>query len=244
MKRFLFTAIFVLSCAYRATPQIRLEFTAHPEDKNDERRTTLWAKGCQGRIEDVVNNGKMYMLLKDCGKTTIAVSLEEKAAVKMPPMQSSPAADLNTGALFMQGKPQITVEKVEEKTGPPILGRATKYYRFKSIQRPDPRNEESVRLTVEEEFWMDPTLDAPVLEGILGQTPVGDSHQNERVAFAVMKGLPLRHRTVVTIERGGARQTQPAFIQEIVSISSGPFDDSLLEVPKGFKFVDMASGQQ
>jgi hypothetical protein len=224
--------------------QIRLEFTAHQEDKNDGKKTTFWAKGCDARMEDVGDKEKMYMLVKDCGKTTIAVSEEEKAAVKMPPMMSSPAPDINTGALFMQGKPQITVEKLEEKPGPSILGRATTYYRFKSVHRPDARIQEPVKLIVEEEFWTDPTLDMPVLDSMLGKAPVGDAHESERTAFAIMKGLPLRHRTIVTIERAGARQAQPAFIQEVLSISKEPFDESLLQVPKGFQLVDMASAQQ
>jgi hypothetical protein len=192
---------------------------------------------------DVGENEKMYMLLQDCGKTTISVSVEDKAAVKLPPMMSSPAPDVNTGALFMQGKPQITVEKLEEKPGPRILGRATTYYRFRSVHRPDPSIQEPVKLIVEEEFWTDPTLDFPVLEGILGKAPIGDAHEHEKAAFSLMKGLPLRHRTTVTIERKGSRQVQPAFIQEVVSISKEPFDRTFPQVPKGYQFVDMATSQ-
>jgi len=142
MKRLFLTTIFLCVSAHLAVSQIRLEFTAHPENKKDGQRTTVWAKGCEGRIDDVGDKEKMYILLKDCGKTTIAVSVDEKAALKMPPMQSSPAADMNTGALFMQGTPQITVEKLEQRPGPKMLGRATTYYRFKSIHRPDPRVQE------------------------------------------------------------------------------------------------------
>lgn len=195
-------------------------------------------------MEDVGERDKMYMLLTDCGKTTIAVSVEEKVAVKTPQMLSSPAPDINTASFFMQGKPQIIVEKVEEKPGPALLGRSTIYYHFKSIHRPDPSIQQPVKLTVEEEFWTDPALDFPVLEGFLGKAPLGDTHENEKTAFAAMKGLPLRHRTVVTVENSGSRQVHPAFVQEVVSISKEPFDDAILHVPKGFQFVDIANQQQ
>jgi hypothetical protein len=59
-----------------------------------------------------------------------------------------------------------------------------------------------------------------------------------------MKGLPLRHRTVVTVETSSSRQVHPAFVQEVISISKEPFDDAILHVPNGFQFVDMANGQQ
>ena len=244
MKRLFFVGIFLCAGAQLGVSQIRLDFTAHQEGKKGGKQTTIWARGCDGRMEDVGDRDKMYMLLKDCGKTTIVVSIEEKAALKMPPVLSSPAPDINTGALFMQGKPQIGVEKLDEKPGPIILGRATTYYRFRSVHRPDPHIQETVKLIVEEEFWTDPTLDLPVLETVLGKAPVGDAHENERVAFAAMKGLPLRHRTVVTVERAGDRQVQPAFLQEVLSISKDSFDEKLLQVPKGFQFVDMATSQQ
>ncbi len=204
----------------------------------------LWAKGCDARVEDKGDTEKAYMLLTDCGKTTIAVSVEEKVAVKTPPMLSSPAPDMNTAAFFMQGKPQITIEKIEEKPGPSILGRGTTYYHFKSIHRPDPSIQRPVKITVEEEFWTDATLEVPVLDGMLGKAPFGDAHEVERTAFAAMKGLPLRHRTVVTVENSGSRQVHPAFLQEVISISKEPFDDAILRVPAGFQIIDMANGQQ
>ena len=67
-----------------------------------------------------------------------------------------------------RGKPQITVEKLEEKSGPLILGRATIYYRFRSVHRPDPQIQEPVRLIVEDEFWTDPNLNAPGLDTFMG----------------------------------------------------------------------------
>jgi hypothetical protein len=244
MKRLFFVAVFLTIAAQLATAQIRLEVTAHEENTQDTKRMALWAKGCDARMEDVGEKEKMYMLLTDCGKTTIAVSVEEKVAVKMPPMLSSPAPDINTAAFFMQGKPQITVEKIEEKPGSAILGRGTTYYHFKSIHRPDPSIQQPVKITVEEEFWTDAMLDVPVLDGMLGKAPSGDAHENERTAFAAMKGLPLRHRTIVTVENSGSRQVHPAFIQKVVSIFKEPFDDAILHVPNGFQFVDMTNGQQ
>jgi hypothetical protein len=242
-QRVLFIAIVMLASVQIAVSQVRLELTAHAEDKRDGQRTTAWAKGCEARI-DFTAKEKTYMLLKDCGKTTFAVSSDTRVAVKMPPIQSAPVADINTGALFMQGTPQISIEKLEEKLGPTILGRATTYYRFRAVHRPDPRIQDPVRLIVEEEFWTDATLNIPVLEGLLGKTPSGEAHETERATFAAMTGLPLRHRTVVTIEKTGSSQVQPGFVQEIVSISTEPFEDSLLQIPKDYKVVDMAGNQQ
>ena len=90
------------------------------------------------------------------------------------------------------------------------------YYHFKSIHRPDPSILQPVNITVEEEFWTDAMLDVPVLDGMLGKSPSGGADEIERTAFASMKGLPLRHRTIVTVERSGSRKVRPAFIQEVV----------------------------
>jgi hypothetical protein len=244
MRRLFFVAVFLTIAAQLASAQIRLQVTAHEENTQDTKRMALWAKGCDARMADIGQKEKMYMLLTDCGKVTIAVSVEEKVAVKTPPMLSSPAPDIDTAAFFIQGKPQITVEKIEEKPSPSVLGRGTTYYHFKSIHRPDPSIQQLVKITVEKEFWTDATLRVPVLDGMLGKAPFGDAHDIERSAFAAMKGLPLRHRTVVTVENSGSRKVHPAFIQEVISISTEPFDDAILRVPTGFQVVDMANGQQ
>jgi len=244
MKHTLFVAVLLSIAAQLVPAQIRLEFAAHEENAQDTKHMALWAKGCDARLEGVGDEEKTYILLADCGRTTIAVSVAEKVAMKTPPMLSSPAPDISTAALFMQGKPQSTVEKIEEKPGPAILGRGTTYYHFKSIHRPDPSIQQPIKITVEEEFWTDATLEFPALDGILGKAPLGDAHEDERTAFSAMKGLPLRHRTVVTVESSGSRQVHPAFIQEVVSISKEPFDDAILHVPNGFQFVDMTNQRQ
>ena len=235
----------VLALACGALGQVKLEMTASGEGRGPQ-RVLLWGRGCDARMEDLgEKKGQFYMIVRDCGKRTFAVSPADKAVVKMQAMESNPAPDIETAALFMQGHPSIKVEKVVEDKGDSVAGRATTHYRFKTTYKPDlPGTQDSVALIVDEEFWIDPTLDAPGLDGLLGKAPPGERNEPVRAAYAEMKGLPLRHRIAVMVKRGEKMEQRPAFTQEVVSVSTQPLRDEVFEWPKEYQLVDTTAAPQ
>lgn len=244
-KPTIFAMFLVFSLTTGAAAQLRLELTNKTSDTSNERHSLLWAKNCDGRIEGVGRKeSEMYMIVRDCGKTIIAVSPPDKGAMKMPVMESSPAPDIYTGAAFMQGTPSIQVEKVVEKPGESILGRATRYYRFKSVYKPDPAvTREPIVLKVDEEFWVDPELNAPALDDILGKAPAGTRNGPVRQAYAVMKGVPLRTKRVVVVERDGQPSKPTEFFSEVVKISFEPFGEDVFRWPKDYQYADISAGE-
>lgn len=244
MKATVVAILLAIGLVTDAAAQLRLERINKNAD-GKEHHTVLWAKKCDGRIEDVGRKeSEMYMIVRDCGKTVVAVAPADKVALKMPVMESTPAQDIPTGAAFMQGSPTIAIEKVLEEPGGTILGRATVHYRFKSVWTSDPAvTRESIVLKVDEEFWVDPELNAPALDDMLGKAPAGRQNARVRQAYAAMKGMPLRTRRVVAAERNGRPEKPTEFSSEVVKISLEPFADDVLEWPKDYQYMDMSSGQ-
>lgn len=229
--------------AQRGSP-VATEVTTKTGEAGDVHHAVLWAKNCDGRMEyPTTKETEPYMIIRDCGKTVIAVSPAEKAAVKIGTMESSPATDIQTSAAFMQGTPSIQVDKLAERPGETVLGRATRYFQFKSIYKPDPAvTRDRIVMNVDEEFWVDPSLDAPALDSFLGKAPAGVRNGPIRAAYAVMKGLPLRSKRTVIVERDGQPGKPSQFFSDVVKISLEPFSDSVFQWPKDYQYADI-SGQ-
>lgn len=251
----------LLIASLPASAQWKLEINIDNGSGAKASSTVVWTKDCEARTGSIPIRGEavdgepeMYMIMRECGRTVIAVSPSMHSAMKLPFMQSSPAPDVNTGALFMQGTPRVDVQKLEEKPGDVLLGRPTTYFHFKVTYTPDPNvviytpegkpSQVRVVLVANEEFWVDLSVEAPAVDQLLGKAPLGGGDRDVSEAFSKMKGLPLRHRRTVTVERDGVPQATPPFTQEVVALDHQPIPDDVFTWPKDYKYIDTSAASQ
>ena len=99
-------------------------------------------------------------------------------------------------------------------------------------------------MDVDEEFWVDPSIDMPVLDEILQKLPPGAQNEKIRAAHLEMKGITLRYKRTVVVERNGSPSKEPAYLEEVVGISTDGIPDDRFQWPKDYKYLDLSQSPQ
>ena len=192
-----------------------------------------------------------YLVTKDAGRTFYLVSPKEKTYMKwdMEAMMGM------AGAMGNMMKMQISdpkVEKLLDEAGEPILGYATRHYKFRTSYHMAMtvmgfKNEMTIdRL---EETWTTTKLDVSAASAWFSKMPKTQNEEFDKLIAAEkakMTGVPLKmlSEQTTTDSQGKATVSRSSMtVTEINKIGSG---DVVVEIPEDYKEMDLmqAAGGQ
>lgn len=209
-----------------------------------------WASGEKAKVLfESTGNPMMkkgdYLVTTDGGQTLYLVSPKDKTYSQW---------DMDAMVQMMGGvtemmKMEITegkVEKLEERPGEPVAGLPTTYYKFRTTYRQTMKfmmiNQDN-RVEEIHELWAAPELVEKALGVYLRKTPPKtvseDFNRLLALEFEKVKGIPLKSRTVTTVQdKKGAKQTT-AVTMEVTKLQVTPVPESTFEIPAGYREVEL-----
>lgn len=186
-----------------------------------------------------------YLVTTDGGQTMYLVSPKDKTYGKW---DMNAMIQMAAGVTKMM-KLEVTegkVEKLEERPAEPVAGLPTTYYKFRTTYRQTVKfmmiNQDN-RVEEIHELWAAPDLVEKALGVYLRKTPPKtvseDFNRLMALEFEKVKGIPLKSRTVTTVQdKKGAKQTTTVTM-EVTKLQVLPVPDSTFEIPAGYKEVDL-----
>lgn len=236
-----------------ATSGVYYEARTSTEGKGSEAQNAMvkaWVSGEKAKIlfestgNPLMKQGD-YLLTTDGGQTLYLVSPRDKTYSKW----DMDAMLQMLGGVTKMMKMEITegkVEKLEERRAEPIAGLPTTYYKFRTTYRETMKfmmmNQDN-RVEEIHELWAAPDLVEKALGVYLRKTPPKtvseDFNRLLALEFAKVKGIPLKSRTVTTVQdKKGSKQTTTVTM-EVTTLQLTPVPENTFQIPAGYKEVEL-----
>ncbi len=249
----------MLAFALLASPAVSgIYYEAHStgEGKGSEAQSATvkaWVSGEKAKVLfESTGNPMMkkgdYLLTTDGGQTLYMVSPKDKTFSKWDldaMLQMAAGVTKMMNLAVTEGK----VEKLEERLGEAVAGLPTTYYKFRTTYRQTMKfmmiNQDN-RIEEVHELWAAPDLVEKALGVYLRKTPPKtvseDFNRLMALEFEKVKGIPLKSRTVTTVQdKKGAKQTTTVTM-EVSKLQVMPVPDGTFEIPAGYKEVQLLPG--
>lgn len=186
-----------------------------------------------------------YFLTRDGGQTLLLVNPKDKSYSRW---------DMDAMAQMVAGFDQMAkfevsegkVELLEQRPGEPVAGMPTTYYKFRTSYRQKMQFmmfKQDNRVEEIRELWTAPQLVEKAMEIYLRKTPPktvsDDINRLMQMEFEKVKGVPLKMRTVTTIQNKSGKTDTNVVTMEVLTLQMLPVPDATFQLPADYKEVQL-----
>ncbi len=237
-----------------------LHYEAVTRSVSDDDKTTqefvveAWVEGEKARIEFRESKGSPvpkggYLVTTDGGRTMFMVNPKDREYMRWDldaMLQSLTAVMEASGGMVSFEFTNTKFEEQGSNPGPDILGYGTTEHRFHREYRMEMKiigMRRAYDVKSEEQMWTTTELDAAGLFAWLRKNPprTGNEGFDSMIASSMQKieGVPLKtvSRSVMVDSKG--RSQRSVSTMEVTTIGEVSTQDSMFEVPAGYKLVEM-----
>lgn len=185
-----------------------------------------------------------YLVTKDAGKTFILISPKDKTYMKWD-MESMMGMAGSMGSMMKMQISDPKVEKEIDEPGEPILGYATRHYKFKTAYQMSMnvmgfKNEMTIQR--EEETWTTRELEISSLGAWFNKTPQTQNEELDKLIKAEkgkMSGLPLKMIAIQSTTDSQGRTTISKTLMNVTEVKKIGADAIDAEIPVSYKEMNL-----